>query len=57
MNILPDEALAIEDSTLGIYSAVSAGLEVAALRQEKYNLDQSKATYIISDLKEIVDLI
>lgn len=57
LSILPNEALAIEDSTLGIYSAVSAGLDVAGLRQEKYDLDQSKATYIISDLKEIIDLV
>jgi HAD superfamily hydrolase (TIGR01509 family) len=57
LNISPEEALAVEDSTLGIDSAVSAGLEVAALSQKDYKLDQSKATHIIFDLKEIIDLI
>lgn len=57
LNISPKEALAIEDSTLGIESAVSAELEVAALSQKNYKLDQSKATYRICDLKEIINLI
>lgn len=54
LNILPKEALAIEDSTLGIASAVSAGLEVLGVKQKDYDLDQSKATYTISDLDEII---
>jgi HAD superfamily hydrolase (TIGR01509 family) len=57
LNISSEEALAVEDSTLGIDSAVSAGLEVAALAQKDYKLDQSKAAHIIIDLKEIIDLI
>ncbi|SKA79006.1 haloacid dehalogenase superfamily, subfamily IA, variant 3 with third motif having DD or ED/haloacid dehalogenase superfamily, subfamily IA, variant 1 with third motif having Dx(3-4)D or Dx(3-4)E [Clostridium sp. USBA 49] len=57
LNILPKEALAIEDSLLGIQSAKAAGLEVAALYQKDYDLDQSQARYKIKDLKEIIELI
>jgi len=57
LNILPKEALAIEDSLLGIQSAKAAGLEVVALYQKDYDLDQSQARYKIKDLKEIIELI
>ncbi len=57
LNILPSEALAVEDSLLGIASAKSAGLEVAALAPKDYYLDQSEAQYQINDLKEIIELI
>lgn len=57
LNISSKEAIAVEDSTLGIESAVLAQIDVVALIQEECNIDQSKANYKIKDLKEIIELI
>ena len=52
-----EEALAIEDSSLGIEAGKAAELKVIALEQEDCTIDQSKADYKIKDLKEILDII
>ncbi|WP_432405604.1 HAD family hydrolase [Wukongibacter sp. M2B1] len=48
------EVLAVEDSTLGIRAAKSAGITVCALVQKNYDIDQSEADYEINDLMEIL---
>lgn len=57
LDVSPTDVLAIEDSTLGIRAAKSAGLMVGALMQNDYNIDQSEADFQISDLSEIIDKI
>lgn len=57
LDLSPTDVLAIEDSTLGIRAAKSAGLMVGALMQKDYNIDQSEADFQISDLSEIIDKI
>lgn len=57
LNSLPEEVLAVEDSMLGIRSAKSAGLTVAALAQKDYYANQTEADYKINDLIEITSII
>lgn len=57
LNLLETEALAVEDSILGIQSAKSAGLTVVALVQKDYHIDQSKADYKVRDLIELISKI
>lgn len=54
LGLLEAEVLAVEDSTLGIRAAKSAGLTVAALVQKDYYIDQSEADYQMNDLIEII---
>lgn len=55
LGLTETEALAVEDSTLGIRAAKAAGLTVAALVQRKYFIDQSEADFQIRDLIEILE--
>lgn len=57
LGILETEALAVEDSILGIRAGKSAGLTVAALVQKDYYIDQSEADYKVDDLIEIISKI
>lgn len=57
LGLLPAEALAVEDSVLGIRAAKLAGLNVAALVPQDYHMDQSEADYIINDLAELIEQI
>ncbi|WP_278279550.1 HAD-IA family hydrolase [Clostridium sp. DMHC 10] len=57
LNSLSEEVLAVEDSMLGIRSAKSAGLTVAALAQKDYYANQTEADYKINDLIEITSII
>lgn len=54
LNLLQIEALAVEDSVLGICAAKLAGLTVGALVQKDYYIDQSEADYEIDDLIELI---
>lgn len=53
MAVSPAECLAIEDSSAGIQSAKSAGLTVWALKDNKYQMDQTKADQIVPTLSQI----
>jgi HAD superfamily hydrolase (TIGR01509 family) len=57
LGLLPTEALAVEDSILGIRAAKLAGLNVAALVPRDYHMDQSEADYRINDLVELIERI
>lgn len=48
-----NNSLVVEDSTLGILAASRAGIKVLALQQKEFQLDQTKADYIIGSLLEI----
>lgn len=56
-DVSPTDVLVVEDSTLGIRAAKSAGLMVGALMQKDYYIDQSEADFQINDLNEIIDKI
>lgn len=55
LGLLAAEALAVEDSILGIRAAKSAGLTVGALVPRDYYIDQSEADYQISGLTELLE--
>lgn len=52
LSVQPEECIVIEDSTLGIQAGRNAKMEVIALRDEKFNLDQSKANRIVNSMQE-----
>ncbi|MGT2930588.1 HAD family hydrolase [Streptococcus dentasini] len=49
------DLLVIEDSEKGIAAAVAAGIEVWAIKDERYGLDQSQANRLINNLTEVLD--
>ena len=53
LDVQLENCLVIEDSTYGVTSAHRAGMAVAALRDERFNFDQSLADYSIGSLWEI----
>lgn len=57
LDLSSTDALAMEDSTVGIRAAKSAGLMVGALVQKDYYVDQSKADFQINDLIEVIEKI
>lgn len=57
LDLLQTEALAVEDSVLGIRAAKLAGLTVGALVQKDYYIDQSEADYKMNDLIELIEQI
>ncbi len=51
------DCLAVEDSTYGIQAAKAAGLQVAAVKDDRFSFDQSQADWFLSktaDLKELL---
>ena len=58
LDILPSQALVVEDSPRGIRSAQRAGMAVVAIRNPDFpSLDLSTAEYEISCLTELPELI
>lgn len=53
----PEECLIIEDSDYGIIAGTDAGVRVAAIRDERFPFDQSRAQFHIDSLDEIPELI
>ncbi len=54
LSISANHCLAIEDSAVGILSAKSAGLEVWALKDQQFGMDQSFADKVILSLTELL---
>ena len=52
-----EDCLAVEDSTYGIQAAISAGLDVAAIKDHRFGFEQAKATYMLENLSEILPII
>lgn len=57
LNLKPDEAIVIEDSTHGIHAAVHAGIYTIAIKENYFHLDQSLADIIVDQHSKIIPLI
>ncbi|MCI9594231.1 MAG: HAD family phosphatase [Lachnospiraceae bacterium] len=55
LGVLPQECIAIEDSTVGITAARCAGVTVVALKDDRFGFDQSLADGKIAELREFLD--
>lgn len=53
----PQDLWVVEDSTYGIAAAVAAGMKVIALKDERFDYDQSKADYLVDDLRGILEVV
>lgn len=53
LQALKEKTLIIEDSTLGIQAAINAKIDVIALKDNKFDMDQSHAQALIDDLLEV----
>ncbi len=52
-----EQILVVEDSTKGIQAAVSAGLEVLAIEDRRFGMDQTKATGHMTSVKDLLELV
>lgn len=50
------ECVAVEDSTYGIQAAKAAGLQVVAVKDERFSYDQSEADWQIESTKELKEI-
>ena len=50
-----EETIIVEDSYPGIQSAINAGIEVLALKDDYFGIEQTNANYIIDNLIDIKD--
>ena len=57
LKVAKEHCIIIEDSTYGIEAAIRADIKVAALKDERFHYDQTKATYLVHDLLEAYHLI
>ena len=55
LKVKEEECFVIEDSEVGIEAGKAAGMTVAALRDDRFGFDQSKADHHIDSLLEILD--
>lgn len=55
LGVKEEECFVIEDSTVGIQAGKSAGMTVAAIRDDRFGFDQSRADYQMDSLLEILD--
>lgn len=53
LGVTGEEALAVEDSTLGIVAAKRAGLRVIAKRDERFGFNQRDADFMVDELIQI----
>lgn len=54
LNVLPHEAIAIEDSFLGIKSAVSANIFTIAKKDRRFNVNANDSNLILEDMFDIL---
>lgn len=57
LGVKPEECLVIEDSTVGITAASSAGMHVAALIDDRFSFDRSLAEFELKALSDIIPLV
>lgn len=53
LNVSKEQTLIVEDSTPGIEAANRAGIDVIAIKDYRFSIDQSHADYIIDDIIEV----
>lgn len=56
LGVPKSDILIVEDSQKGIAAGVAAGIEVWAIKDHRFNLDQSQASHWIEDLGDILPL-
>ena len=54
LGVLPEECIAIEDSTVGITAAHRAGVKVIALRDDRFDFDRSLADGEIGAMDDFI---
>lgn len=57
LNVQASRALIIEDSEKGIAAGVAADVEVWAIRDNRFGMDQSAAKGLLDSLTDVLDLI
>jgi len=57
LNVQASRALIIEDSEKGIAAGVAADVEVWAIRDNQFGMDQSAAKGLLDSLTDVLDLI
>ena len=57
LGVKPNQALIIEDSEKGIAAGVAADVEVWAIRDNQFGMDQSAAKGLLDSLTDVLDLI
>ena len=55
LKVKEEECFVIEDSEVGIEAGKAAGMTVAALRDDRFGFDQSRADHMMESLMEILD--
>lgn len=55
LKVKEEECFVIEDSEVGIEAGKAAGMTVAALRDDRFGFDQSRADHMMETLMEILD--
>lgn len=56
LQVAPQEALVVEDSTYGVAAGAASGAFVAALKDERFSFDQSPADVQIESLAEVAEI-
>lgn len=57
LGVAERECFVVEDSTFGVTAAHRAGMKVAALRDDRFDFDQSLADYHIEQLTDILPIL
>lgn len=57
LGVKPEECLAVEDSTFGVLAGHRAGMTVAALKDDRFQFDQSPADYRMDRLTEVLEIL
>ena len=57
LGVAESECLVVEDSTIGIAAAYAAGMTVAALIDDRFGFDRSKADYEIASVEDVLQLV
>jgi len=57
LNVEANQALIIEDSEKGIAAGVAAGVEVWAIKDNRFGMDQGAAKGLLDNLMDVLDLL
>lgn len=57
LGVTADECIVYEDSSMGIEAGIASGARVVARRDERFKQDQSHATWIVNDVKEMEQVV
>ena len=57
LNVEVNQALIIEDSEKGIAAGVAAGVEVWAIKDNRFGMDQGAAKGLLDNLIDVLDLL